>query len=325
MSLPTLGGNWVDLIIIVFLLFSLFEGWQKGFLAGFFNLLSFLLAFLLALKFYPLGANLLTANFSLSLGLAKATGFLLIAILTETALSFLFNSQALRITPKISQSFFNHFFGLFPAILRTLIFAAFVLSLLLVLPLRGQVKKDILSSQVGKILVSQTQGIERQLSQVFGEAAEETLNFFTIKPQGKETVDLNFVQKELTRDLTSEKIMFTLVNNERSQKGRPELVWDEKLAAVARAHAQDMFEKGYFSHYDPSGFSPADRLEKAGISFLVTGENLALAPSVELAHEGLMKSEGHRENILASDFGRVGIGVVDGGFYGKMFVQEFSD
>ena len=55
------------------------------------------------------------------------------------------------------------------------------------------------------------------------------------------------------------------------------------------------------------------------------GENLALAPTTEFAHEGLMNSPGHRANILNGQFRRVGIGVLDGGIYGKMFVQEFTD
>jgi len=38
-----------------------------------------------------------------------------------------------------------------------------------------------------------------------------------------------------------------------------------------------------------------------------------------------MQSPGHRDNILSSDFSKVGIGVIDGGRYGKMFVQVFTD
>ena len=66
-------------------------------------------------------------------------------------------------------------------------------------------------------------------------------------------------------------------------------------------------------------------MEKAGISYQAAGENLAYAPNVDVAHTGLMNSEGHRANILSADFGKVGIGVIDGGVYGKMFVQEFTD
>ena len=66
-------------------------------------------------------------------------------------------------------------------------------------------------------------------------------------------------------------------------------------------------------------------MDKAGIHFQAAGENLALAPNINLAHQGLMNSPGHRANILSPDFKKVGIGVIDGGIYGEMFVQEFSN
>lgn len=48
-------------------------------------------------------------------------------------------------------------------------------------------------------------------------------------------------------------------------------------------------------------------------------------PTVIVAHNGLMNSEGHRANILSPEFSRVGIGVIDNGIYGKIFVQIFTD
>jgi uncharacterized protein YkwD len=100
---------------------------------------------------------------------------------------------------------------------------------------------------------------------------------------------------------------------------------DEKLQEVARAHGEDMFARGYFAHNTPEGKTPFDRMNEAGIKYVVAGENLALAPNLETAHQGLMDSKGHRENILSTDYGKVGIGVIDGGKYGEIFVQEFTN
>jgi uncharacterized protein YkwD len=66
-------------------------------------------------------------------------------------------------------------------------------------------------------------------------------------------------------------------------------------------------------------------MHDARINYSAAGENLALAPTTEFAHDGLMNSPGHRANILNGQFRRVGIGVMDGGIYGKMFVQEFTN
>lgn len=86
-----------------------------------------------------------------------------------------------------------------------------------------------------------------------------------------------------------------------------------------------MFERGYFSHYSSEGKDVGDRLIEAGIYFNYAGENLALAPDINRAHQGLMDSPGHRRNILDPAFGKIGIGVIDGGVYGKMTTQVFTD
>ncbi|MGH7246459.1 MAG: CAP domain-containing protein, partial [Candidatus Levyibacteriota bacterium] len=78
-------------------------------------------------------------------------------------------------------------------------------------------------------------------------------------------------------------------------------------------------------HYTLQGLSPFDRMSAADIIYTFAGENLAFSPNVNLAMQGLMNSKGHRENILSKNFHRVGVGVLDAGVYGEMFVQEFTD
>jgi uncharacterized protein YkwD len=66
-------------------------------------------------------------------------------------------------------------------------------------------------------------------------------------------------------------------------------------------------------------------MKEAKIKFKSAGENLALAQTLQIAHTNLMNSPGHRANIMNPAFGRVGIGIQDGGFYGLMISQEFRD
>ena len=87
--------------------------------------------------------------------------------------------------------------------------------------------------------------------------------------------------------------------------------------------SKDMIEKGYFAHQSPTYGSPFEMMQKAGITFGYAGENLAGAPVVSRAHTSLMNSPGHRANILSSNFTHLGIGIIDGGPYGKMFTQLF--
>jgi uncharacterized protein YkwD len=86
-----------------------------------------------------------------------------------------------------------------------------------------------------------------------------------------------------------------------------------------------MLRRGYFAHVTPEDKDPFDRIREANVRFLTAGENLALAPSLQMAHTGLMKSPGHRANILRPVFGRVGIGIMDGGFRGLMVTQNFRN
>lgn len=141
----------------------------------------------------------------------------------------------------------------------------------------------------------------------------------------EDKVELDVSPEKLVVDDQAEEEIFKLTNDERIKAGLPPLVWDEEMAEVARGHSFDMWQREYFAHENPDGEKPLDRLQKAKIKFKFAGENLALARSVKRAHTGLMNSPGHRKNILDPSFRRVGIGVIDGGSYGKMFTQNFAD
>lgn len=120
-----------------------------------------------------------------------------------------------------------------------------------------------------------------------------------------------------------EQQMVDLVNSERANNGLAPLTVNTKLTEMARVKAQDMIDNNYFSHTSPTYGSPFDMMKTFGISYKTAGENIAGNSSVTGAHNALMNSSGHRANILNSNFKEVGIGIVDGGPYGKMFVQDF--
>ena len=109
---------------------------------------------------------------------------------------------------------------------------------------------------------------------------------------------------------TLEQEMLGLVNAERRKAGLAALRWDGRLAEVGRAHSRDMIARDYFAHTAPGGATVADRLRQARVGFLTAGENLAFAPTLAIAHQGLMDSPGHRANILRPAFGRLGVGIV---------------
>ncbi|MBT2736996.1 CAP domain-containing protein [Bacillus sp. ISL-7] len=104
--------------------------------------------------------------------------------------------------------------------------------------------------------------------------------------------------------------LFDLTNAARVNHQLTVLTWDEHVRGTARKHSTDMAVHQYFDHTNLKGQSPFDRMKEDDISFHMAGENLAYGQfSSIFAHEGLMNSLGHRENILREGYEFLGVGV----------------
>ncbi len=323
------GLNFVDYCIILVLVLYGIEGMSAGFLASIADLLSFVISFSSGLTFYSFFGRILVNNFSIPSGFANAIGFFITAFLTEIFVSIVLRRFIQTLAPikriKVLK-ILDGLLGGFAAVLSGILLASFILTMAIALPLSPFVKHLVSNSRIAKVLTSNTQDLARGISNVFGGAVNESLTFLTVEPKGNEIVNLNLKTSDFKIDEQAERDMFNMINNERTSRGiRALSIGSQTLINVARAHCQDMLRRGYFSHYTPEGLSPFDRMENAGVSFRTAGENLALAPNIDLAMKGLMQSPGHKANILSSDFGRVGVGAIDAGVYGEMFCQEFTD
>jgi len=328
----TFGLSGLDFLILAIIIFYAYEGYSIGFVLAFSDLMSFILSFIFALKLYGIIGQLLIAVFVMPAGFANAIAFFLVALISEIILSILFRKLLHRIPPldvdnPVRRVFtpMDHFLGIIPGMLSAFIILAFLLSVVIALPSSPFLKQVVADSKMGSHLIANTATVEKRLNDIFGGALSDSLTFLTVKPEGGERIDLHFTVKDGIVDKTAEQQMLTMMNAERIKKGLKSLKADSQLTNLGRYYSDDMFKRGYFSHVDPNGLDPFDRMEKAGIVFEHAGENLALAPSVELAMQGLMNSPGHRANMLSDKYGKVGIGVIDGGIYGKMFTQEFTD
>ena len=136
-----------------------------------------------------------------------------------------------------------------------------------------------------------------------------------------------------------ETLVLQYTNEERTKYGKSMFMDDSRLANIARGHSEDMGNRQYYSHETPEGVEPTDRANKAGYSckkyygtYYTDGiaENIAQGYTYtsymslgikssytwhteeSLAHElvdSWMDSPGHRENILNSQYDRLGIGI----------------
>jgi uncharacterized protein YkwD len=115
-------------------------------------------------------------------------------------------------------------------------------------------------------------------------------------------------------------VIFCLMNAMRANAGLPALRQQDQLGQASVAHSEDMVSNKYFAHDSLDGRDVVARLKDASYipktGSWVIGENLAWGAGALATPKALvnawMNSPPHRENLLASDFQEVGMGVVLG-------------
>lgn len=321
--------NIIDVLLIVLVLMLVLNGFRRGFLRGSLDLLSWALGLLAALRFYP-GVARWLGNYVnwWSEVWDRPVAFVLIALVTGVCVELIGYAILSRLPEDVHERSLNRILGIVPGLASATITAAIASSLLLAIPLNEGLRERARESPLVNRLAVYTERLEVLLHPVSADLAEaiaETFNFLTIRPESDERVELPYKVAETRPRPDLEARMLQLVNAERAAAGLKPLAPDPELTEVARKHSADMFSRGYFAHDTPEGRDPFDRMRESGVRFQTAGENLALAPTVQVAHTGLMNSPGHRANILQKDFGRVGIGIMDGGIRGLMVSQEFRN
>jgi uncharacterized protein YkwD len=105
------------------------------------------------------------------------------------------------------------------------------------------------------------------------------------------------------------RLLMLAVNQHRAAIGCKPLIWDERLARLARNYSKSMATKRFFGHIDPDGNDPFDRMRHAGIRYRAAGENLAAGQTKGIQVYGdWMNSPGHRKVIENSVYTHYGIG-----------------
>jgi uncharacterized protein YkwD len=318
--------NLIDIVLIVLVLLSVLNGWRRGLMLGVLDLLGWALVLIAGLRFYQPVARWLGAHIAFSPEVwNRPIAFVAIAIVAGGLVQIIGYALLRHLPKEVHEKTFNRWLGVIPGLANGLITAALVGALLLAMPLNEGLRERTRESPLANHLAVYAERLEAALHPVFAEAIAETLNLLTIQPESHERVSLPYTVANPRPRPDLEARMLELVNQERVAAGLKPLAPDPELTEVARRHSADMFARGYFAHDTPEGLDPFDRMREANVRFVTAGENLALAPTVQVAHRGLMNSPGHRANILYPQFGRVGIGILDGGIHGLMISQEFRN
>lgn len=317
--------NWIDVLIVLIVALSAWSGYLRGFIVSALDLLRWICSLLAALYFYQTIAGWLGSVNDWKETWNQPFAFVLI-VLGLSVVFILISNWLLRKLPRgIHRRRLNRIAGVVPGLLIGLITAAIVSALLFTVPLADRLHEAAQESPLANRLAIVTNEAQAQLIPIFGDAIKQTFNRLTVEPGSKETIELPFKVTNLQPRPDLEAQMLELVNQERARAGLAPLAADEEMRGVARKHSIDMFARGYFSHQTPENKDPFDRMRDDNVRFVTAGENLALAPTLQLAHNGLMNSPGHRANILRPQFGRVGIAIMDGGIRGLMVTQNFRN
>lgn len=143
--------------------------------------------------------------------------------------------------------------------------------------------------------------------------------------QGKVRLIAAYWQEQSTYNAQAERDLLDLANRARKQGDLTPFRADEGLTRAARQHATVMAERGELSHQFSGEPELAQRLaENCSLYLVEAAENVASAQSADRAHDGLMHSVHHRENLLHPSYNVIGVGVVNRG--GMLYiVQDFGN
>ncbi|MDU4889694.1 MAG: CAP domain-containing protein [Clostridium sp.] len=143
-----------------------------------------------------------------------------------------------------------------------------------------------------------------------GNANEENSNSIVTPP----------VQENASFNAEIEQLIFNKVNEERAKAGVPALSYNSTMETYARVKSKDMGVRNYFDHVDPDGEMITAQMARDGVSYNAWGENIAyiggVSDAAALAEQFMtnwMNSDGHRANILSTNFTSIGVGVYKSG------------
>lgn len=316
---------WIDLVILGVIGFGVLFGFWRGALSQLIQIGNLIFAVGLTIFLFPRVGGWLEGAFDLPITLARPLSLIIIFAVSLSILQVVGRILQKLLAPVMQVNLPNRVAGAFLGGLRQTVLVSFVLAALVSLPLSASIKAKADESKLMSPLVRMALGFETFLSGWFKDDVLTSLGYRLISPDDTTTVALNFTVMDAKPIEEDELKLFALTNGVRKEANKSILLPHPGLQAVARAHAKDMLARGYFSHLAPPDSRDAlDRARDAGVTVTAVGENLAQAPTVDVAQAGLMASKGHRETMLSEEFNAVGIAVLDAGKHGRMVVEVFA-
>lgn len=315
----------IDILIVILLLIGIYNGYRHGFINSTLQIIGLIFIIGISWLAYPYIGPVLNNYFHMGSIFSSLTAFILSFIVLGIVWNLVFASLVSLIPDFFKKNILNKVFGTLPGFIYMFLYVSVLSWFLLNYPIQiihPYISNSRIMPVIAKVWNKPFLGSATKIDTAIRSLGATNSNQEENEPLKK----INIPYSHLSEDTDSEALMLVLINNYRAQNGKKPLVLSPELKHVALNQANDMWSRQFFSHVNPDGLSPFDRLNQANVPYIEAGENLALAQEVNVANASLIASPKHRENILYAGFQKVGIAVVDSGNgNGKMFVQEFSN
>lgn len=319
----------IDFVIAIYLAGLGVRGWMRGLVREVLDLVGLLLGAAVAFRLARPVGDFLTDRFGVTSEWARiGAGIVLFSAvgvglaIAARGLGRVMNLPGLNLANRIG--------GVFVAVAWGVMLLAVILTILRVLPIGG-VSDAIDESRMASVLTGPESVPVRILTSVGGEKVASAVALLEnlaggrrLVVEGDERIPLEPNAVEVLNPApASAEELYVMLNRDRLAAGVDPLAWSGELAAIASAHAAELYRDGYLAHASPVTGTVDDRLRTAGIRLAFSGEIIGLASTTRAVQAAFMESPPNREVVTSTAYDRVGIGVVAGP-YGLLVVGVFG-
>src|SRR5829696_4152145 len=148
--------TFVDVLLVLVVLFGVWQGWHRGLLLGLLDLLRWVGGLLFALRFYQPFARWLAPRVSWDEAWDEPAAFLLTAVAAGLVIQLVGEALLRRVPESTHRGAANRAFGTLPGLAGGLISAAILASLLLAMPLPERARESARESAFANQLTDYT-------------------------------------------------------------------------------------------------------------------------------------------------------------------------
>src|SRR5918997_5883852 len=178
-----MGVTFVDVLLLLVVLFGVWQGWHRGLLLGLLDLARWVGGLLFALRFYQPAARWLGPRVDWDQAWDEPAAFLLTAVAAGLVIQLVGQALLGPVSEETHRGTVNRTLGMIPGLAGGLISAAILASLMMAAPLPEAARESARESAVADRLTAYTGRLENRLAPGFNEAVQRALNRPTIRPE----------------------------------------------------------------------------------------------------------------------------------------------